>query len=310
MARIELVNSPVRFDEQKHEYWLGDKQLFGITDVITRQVECAKREYDGVPEQFIKRAGEYGTQVHHSIQHLIQDFEHDGSVEVQDFIDLTKDMNIEASEYNVTDLNHWSSNIDVVSRVDDDTFDLADIKTYSGKLTSTQLTRAQFQLSIYNYLFLLQNKEAKVRNLYIIHVRNKTRKDGSIDHQAEIVPVELIPPTVIKDLLDCDLRGDKWENPYDIIPEEISSQIGHIKELIETKKETEEELNAIKKNVYETMSFLGKTSWETPEIRFTRTKDSTRSSFDLKAFKKDHPDMDLSSYMKVSQISGTLKIAV
>ena len=80
MERIELVNSGVEFLEEPHEYWLtlpnGEKkQLFGITGAIQRKV--AKSEYDGCPEYLIKRAGEYGTSVHKSIERLINDFEHD-----------------------------------------------------------------------------------------------------------------------------------------------------------------------------------------------------------------------------------------
>ena len=102
MARIELVNSGVEFLEEPHEYWLtlpnGEKkQLSGITSAIQRQV--AGHEYDGCPEYLIRRSGDYGKSVHKSIEMLINDFENDGTVEVDDFIRLTADMSIEASEY-------------------------------------------------------------------------------------------------------------------------------------------------------------------------------------------------------------------
>ena len=78
--RIELVSSGVLFKEEEHEYWLtlpnGEKkQLSGITSAIQRQV--AGHEYDGCPEYLIKRAGEYGTSVHKSIERLINNFEYD-----------------------------------------------------------------------------------------------------------------------------------------------------------------------------------------------------------------------------------------
>lgn len=58
MARIELINNGILFKEEEHEYWLGNKQLFGITQAIQKQV--AGQEYDNCPEYLIKRAGEYG----------------------------------------------------------------------------------------------------------------------------------------------------------------------------------------------------------------------------------------------------------
>ena len=39
MARIELINNGILFKEEEHEYWLGNKQLFGITQAIQKQVE-------------------------------------------------------------------------------------------------------------------------------------------------------------------------------------------------------------------------------------------------------------------------------
>lgn len=52
MARIELINNGILFKEEEHEYWLGNKQLFGITQAIQKQV--AGQEYDNCPEYLIK----------------------------------------------------------------------------------------------------------------------------------------------------------------------------------------------------------------------------------------------------------------
>lgn len=308
MEKVNLINNGVTFKEEEHEYWLGDKQLFGITSAIQHQV--AKSEYDNCPEYLIKKAGQYGSDVHKSIQRLINDFEHDGTVETEDFRELTKDMNIEACEYNVSDLEHWASNIDIVVRVSDNEFDLYDIKTYSNsKLTKTQFLKAKFQLSIYAMLFEGQNKGAKVRNLGIMHISNKIRKDGSENHISETLPVDRIPNDVCQNLLDCELQGTQFQNPYDI-PKDVASKVNRIIKLIQTKKEAEEELNAIKKDVLETMLFLDVKSWKGENITFSRIEETQRSSFDLVAFKKAYPDLPYDSYVKTSKVAGSLKIAV
>ena len=308
MAKVNLINNGVTFKEEEHEYWLGDKQLFGITSAIQHQV--AKSEYDNCPEYLIKKAGQYGSDVHKSIQRLINDFEHDGTVETEDFRELTKDMNIEACEYNDSDLEHWASNIDIVVRVSDNEFDLYDIKTYSNsKLTKTQFLKAKFQLSIYAMLFEGQNKGAKVRNLGIMHISNKIRKDGSENHISEILPIDRIPNDVCQNLLDCELQGTQFQNPYDI-PKDVASKVNRIIKLIQTKKEAEEELNAIKKDVLETMLFLDVKSWKGEKITFSRIDETQRTSFDLTAFKKAYPDLPYDSYVKTSKVAGSLKIAV
>ena len=317
--RIELVSSGVLFKEEEHEYWLtlpnGEKkQLSGITSAIQRQV--ARHEYDGCPKYLIKRAGEYGTSVHKSIERLINDFEHDGTVETEDFRNLTADMNIEASEYNVTDLSnddydscYYSSNIDIVTRLSQEDFGILDLKTYSNaKLTKAQMTKARYQLSCYAYMFELQNKGAKVKELYVIHICNKP-KGNSINHIAELIPIERIPSDICKALLEADRNGEQFQNPYDI-PKDVASKVNRIIKLIQTKKEAEEELNAIKKDVLETMLFLDVKSWKGENITFSRIDETQRNSFDLTAFKKAYPDLPYDSYVKTSKVAGSLKIAV
>ena len=316
--RIELVSSGVLFKEEEHEYWLtlpnGEKkQLSGITSAIQRQV--AGHEYDGCPEYLIKRAGEYGTSVHKSIERLINDFEHDGTVETEDFRNLTADMNIEASEYNVTDLSnddydscYYSSNIDIVTRLSQEDFGLLDLKTYSNaKLTKAQTTKARYQLSCYAYMFELQNKGAKVKELYVIHICNKPKKDGSINHIAELVPIERIPSDICKALLEADRNGEKFQNPYEL-PKEVEKKCKRIIKLIQTKKEAEEELTHIKKEILETMLFLDVDNWKGDGITFSRTAETTRSSFDLAAFKKKYPDLPYDDFIKKSNVAGSLKI--
>ena len=306
MARVELINNGVVFLEEPHEYWLGEKQLFGITGAIQRQVAGA--EYDGCPEYLIKRAGEYGTSVHKSIERLINDFEHDGTVETEDFRVLTQDLNIEASEYNVSDMEYYASNIDLVCRLSDAEFSLYDVKTYSNaKLTKAQMTKARYQLSCYAYMFELQNKGARVSELYVIHLVNKTKKDGSINHIAEIVPIERIPADICKALLDADRNGEEFSNPYEL-PKEVEKKCKRIIKLIQTKKEAEEELTHIKKEILETMLFLDVDNWKGEGITFSRTAETTRSSFDLAAFKKKYPDLPYDDFIKKSNVAGSLKI--
>lgn len=318
MERIELVNSGVEFLEEPHEYWLtlpnGEKkQLSGITGAIQRQV--AGHEYDGCPEYLIKRAGEYGTSVHKSIERLINDFEHDGTVETEDFRMLTADMSIEASEYNVTDLSnddydscYYSSNIDIVTRLSDYEFALADLKTYSNaKLTKAQKTKAQYQLSCYAYMFELQNKGAKVKELYVLHISNKSKRDGSINHISELIPIERIPADICKALLEADRNGVQFNNPYEL-PKEVEKKCKRIIKLIQIKKEAKEELTLIKKDILSTMLFLEVDSWKGDGISFTRTAETTRSSFDLASFKKAFPDLPYDDYIKKSNVAGSLKI--
>ena len=308
--KVELVKNNVQFLEEPHEYWLGDKQLHGITSAIKNQLELARTEYESCPEYLIKRAGEYGRSVHKGIENLIHNFEHDGTVETEDFKTLTKGWKIEACEYNVSDMEYWSSNIDLVIRISDNEFDLYDIKTYGNqKLTRCQMEKAKFQLSIYKMLFQLQNPKATVRNLGIIHLCNKIRKDGTVNHISEIIPVEEIPTEICKALLDAEREGTLFRNPYDM-PKDIQTKSKRLRKLLEKKKKVDEELEGIRKEIFETMLFLDVRNWRSDLITLTRTEDTSRSSFDLQSFKKDFPALPYENYTKQSRVAGSLRVAI
>lgn len=308
MARVQLKDSGVLFDEEQHTYLLGDKYLSGITGMLQRQF--FPNEFEGIPQYIVDQAAQYGTSVHQSCEDFDHSWINDGTQEVQDYIQICKDYKLqhECSEYTVTDGKDWASRIDKVYRVSDDTFDLADIKTY-GQMTPEKLAKARWQLSCYAAMFEMQNKKAKVGRLFIIHLRNKQKKDGSWDHIAEIIFVNRIPSDICEDLLATDLRGKQFADPFGI-PEEYKSQEAEIRELIQTKAEVEERLSQIKAKILEDMTAKNVKLWATDTMRLTRKLPTTRTAFDLQKFKKDNPDLNYDDYLKESQVSGSLLIAV
>lgn len=214
----------------------------------------------------------------------------------------------EKSEYTITDGKTWASNIDKVFRVGEDTFDLADIKTY-GRMDKTKLTKVQWQLSIYAYMFELVNKKAKVGRLCVIQVRNKEKKDGTYDHIAEFREVKRIPSDIVKELLAAEERGEQFVNPYSI-PAEYAAQENRIRELIQMKTATDEELAALKEKILADMEAQNATTWATETMKITRKLPSTRTTFNLALFKKDYPDFEYGDYERISQVSSSLSIAI
>lgn len=306
--RIELKDSGVLFDKERHEYWLGNRQLSGITGMLQRQL--FPDEFDGIPDTVIKEAARYGTEVHESIELFDSSWINDGTQEILDYISLCQENGLvhERSEYTVTDGENWASNIDKVYRSSDNTFSLGDIKTY-GTMTPEKLEKARWQLSIYAYFFELQNKDAKVDNLFILHIRNKPKQDGTFDHISNIMPVERIPSDICKELLDADLQGKQFINPYSI-PKKYREQEEYIRRLIQTKNETEARLSEIKSEILEDMESMGVKTWDTGTMRLTRKLPTTRLSFNANKFKADHPELDYSPYERTSNVSGSLLIAV
>ena len=306
--RIELKDSGVIFDPEQHTYQLNGTYLSGITDLLQRQL--FPNEYANIPKAILSQAAAYGTSVHQSCEDFDANWYNDGTQEVQDYIQLCQEHSLthEASEYTVTDFTNYASSIDKVYRISSNTFDLADLKTY-GVMTPEKLEKARWQLSIYAYLFELQNKDAKARQLYILHLRNKQKKDGTFDHISALIPVKRIPSEICKELLDTDLRNEQFQSPY-AMPKEIKEQEAHIKELMETKARVDEELGQIKSRILSEMESRNVKSWLGEFIKLTRKLPSTRTSFNLSSFKTDHPEIDYEPYMNTTQVSSSLTIAL
>ena len=306
---IQLNDSRVVFNKEDHTYELDGKYLSGITEMLQRQL--FPDEFDGVPEQAIEQAALYGTEVHESIEQFDSSWTNDGTQEVADYIKICTSNGLvhERSEYTVTDGMNWASNIDKVFRRGDSTFDLADLKTY-GTMTVEKMEKARWQLSIYAYLFETLNPNANVGKLYIIHLRCKQKNDGSTDHIANLIEVDRIPNEVCKKLLDTDLAGEQFENPYSTIPADIAEREQEIRTLMLQKKEAEERLNELKSEILSRMEETQVRSWNTETMKLTRKLPSTRYSFDLNRFKSDHPEFNYDDYMKKSTVGSSLLITV
>ena len=199
---MELTKSQIIFDQQAHTYTTPDGVcLQGVTGMIERQLFPDK--YSGVPEFVMKRAAERGSFVH-EVCELVDDLgiEHE-SEEARNYQKLKESYGLqyEASEYLVSDNEHFASCIDKVYRESDNEFSLGDIKT-TYKLDKEYV---RWQLSIYAYWFERQNPGCKVVRLFAIWLR------GNI---SELVEVERRPDGIIIELLSAEIDGRKFVNPY------------------------------------------------------------------------------------------------
>ena len=122
--------------------------------------------------------------------------------------------------------------------------------------------------------------------------------------------MDRIPSEVCKKLLDTDLAGEQFENPYTQIPTDIAEQEEEIRYLMQTKKDTEERLNELKASILERMETMQARTWSTDTMKLTRKLPSIRSSFDLNRFKGDYPELDYDSYMRTSTVGSSLTITI
>lgn len=315
MARIELnYIDGLLFNKEEHRYFLNGRELSGITSVLTNQL--FPMEYSGVPQKILDASKNYGTAVHKKLEKFDMEWTNDPqSVELQDYISICRENGLvhEASEYLVTN-GDFASACDKVYRIDDTHISIGDIKTIYGDLTKKankeKLERCRWQLSIYKYMAELINPQLTVKDIFVIHLRWKQKKNGDYDHTKQIIFLEPIEAATCKALLDAELRGEQFVLPVEQ-PQELKVDEGLIRQLLQTKADVEEKLSNIKAKLLSDMEALGETTYSTPTgLKIVRKLASVRKAFDMKTFTAMNPDFDLSPYMKESKVGGSLSIAV
>ena len=297
-----LKKCPVEFDELAHTYTLDGKQLSGITGIIKDYL--FPDMYKGVHERTLEAAAERGSSVHSQVQMIINGFplaRTDRSVEA--FFDKMQGTEFIASEYLVSDLHHFASSIDII----DSRLNLYDIKT-TDKLNREYLS---WQLSIYAYLFELQNPTLKAGALYGCHLR---------DGKANVIQVERINSEIIADFLCAAADNLPWANPLERIDDTLlkdqATQLARLAEIEDyladfkaRAKAMEDEKAKLTEGLLDIMEQRNVKTYKTDRLTLTRIDAHTSPKFDSTTFKRDYPQM-YERYVKESNVKRSLRIAI
>lgn len=296
---VELVKSSVVFNEENHTYMLGEKQLQGITGMVSKQLFPDK--YKDIPDFVLKKAAEKGSLIHDQCRFADTTGLPPESIEAENYISMRVNAGYKAlaNEYTVSDNKYFASNIDCVW-VKNDRVSLGDIKT-TQYLDEEYLS---WQLSIYAYLFELQNPLLKIDKLFGIWVRGDKYKLVEIPRKTD---------EEVKKLMECEIKGERYlpnlpvpSDNKSLIPMQLVNTIIGIEEelaaLTEFQKKYKEELKtAMREN--------GVKSWDSGRLRVSYTPSSMGKSFDTKKFQEDHPEL-YSKYLKVFAKSDSIRVTI
>lgn len=295
---MELYKSPVVFDQLAHTYTLGGMRLAGITTMLSRQLFPCK--YDGVPQSVLEAAAARGSYVH-EVCEIIDSLGvlHD-SAEAKAYVRLKGEWGLQhlASEYLVSDEEHFASSIDKVYVDGEDTVTLADIKT-TAHLDEDYVG---WQLSVYAYLFERQNPGIKAARLLAVWLRPDT---------ARITEVERIPDGVVAQLLSCEAEGRQFDSPLPVraeyagLPAKYREMEGRILEIERMAKYWAEQKRQLTDGVLAEMLEAGVSKWTGEKVAFTRKEDTVREGFDLKRFRAEHPGL-YDQYRYQTQVKGSV----
>ncbi len=323
ITRADLTQSEVVFNEETHRYLRGETELSGITGLIHAVLLLGvyPDASDYVKKVQIPKAGYYGTCVHKAIQawdelgiELTQfpEKEHPtaGILPAQDVsAELAYYRKVKprtcktiASEFTVS-YGNFASQIDAIWCDEEGGIYLVDHKTnnldyYPGGAEGLK-EYLSWQLSCYAFMFEWQTCW-KVKGL----LGNWMRKGAGELWRIERKPDELVQKLLSTEIIKQDWGGFTYFNPEMQV---FAAKVEEVKPVatttdalavpvdvvsaIATLLRAEKAAKAMKEKLRELMEAAGVTKWECPEFTATIGKPSETTTFDVKAFQADHPDL-------------------
>jgi len=306
---LPLLNqSSVVFVEDNHTYWLGKKQLNGVTSTLVRR---AYPNTYPIPEGFtqeqweekLRQAAANGTAIHQAIE-LYEDLGVENDMpEVKNYIAVKDDngfVNL-ATEYIVSDEEHYASAIDHVwYQPDTKTIVIVDVKrTY--EIHEPEVT---CQTSVYKKFFLRQNPHLKDYNIItaVLWLRGE---------KYEFRILKPLADEVLDALIEADLKNETFDiqQHYGDLPAKFADAEELIAQLDAELKEKKAQYDKLTKGLYELMVEHNVQKFTGSKIQLTITKPTKRESFDKDCFRVDYPDL-YENYKTYTDVKSSLRITV
>lgn len=299
---VMLKDSGVVFDEVKHTYHLDGKQLSGITGMLERQLFPS--EYNNVSQEVLDAKAEFGHAIHGDIELF------DSGIDMQNeyteqyrAIKNVYGLTTIANEYLVTDSENFASAIDIVVEKDDDGIWLVDTKT----VYTLNHEKVAWQLSIYKYMFELQNPGLEVKGIACLWF--KVRKGELKDTEFIDLTQMLRSVDEVRKLLESEVTGTQYVDASKtemVVPVNVQNEICRLELTI---KELTEKQKQLREGLLKTMQEKGIKSFKSDKLLLTRKLATTTTRFDSKAFAKDYPEL-YEQYKKETQVSESITIKV
>lgn len=300
---IQLNQSDVKFLPVEHEYYTPDGiQLSGVTTLLKKHI--FKDMYKGVKQEYLDAAIDRGHKVHSDVETIdLLGFD-PVTEEGRQYLNLRKEFTPVANEYLVSNNVNIASCIDCVWADNEGNIFLADIKTTS----ELKLHYLEWQLSIYAYLFELQNPELKVSGLYAVWLPYEKYGNPTLRLINRISDAE------VEKLINCDMLGVEYEEPAYLtmvnnLPVEYQDLEAALVNIVEMKKQAEAKEKEFKERMLELMMQHNVKKWESERISITLKDAYEKESFDSKSFKTDYPELN-AQYTKKSMVKESLLVKV
>lgn len=297
---MKLVKSKVRFDEEQHRYFLGEKELSGITGTLIKK--AFPDTYKGIPDAVLAKAAERGSVVHQNLELFDTVFNSDVNImhsvlpEVKDYNEMIISYGLHHvdSEYLVTDNENFASAIDKVLADNEGNIYLADIKTTA----TLHYDNVSLQLSIYAKWFEEQNPDLKVKEIVCMWFKNG---------QSKFQPLPRVSDEQIDELINAYLADDT-DYQYKVeVPEQFSALEQEYRLITARMDALKIKQDDLKEQMMKMMEANKQKSIKTNIGSYSYVEASTKKTFDTKLFKDTEPE-HYEYYLKDTTTKPSLRI--
>lgn len=298
--RITLAEPKVTFIEESHQYFLGKKELKGVTGTLIKK--AFPDTYKNIPESVLMKAAERGGLMHNTFETFCSIFDADinkypnPTEELQAFYDMLISYGLHyiASEYLVTDGENFASAIDGIFANNEENIYLVDYK----RTNTLHYDNVSLQLSIYAKWFEEQNPGLKVKEIVCMWFNKGHSK---------FQPLPRVADEQIDELINAYLADDA-EYQYKVeVPEQFSAleqEYRLITARIDAMKIVQDDL---KEKIMKMMETNKQKSIKTNIGSYSYVAATTKKVFDTKLFKDTEPD-HYEYYLKETATKPSLRI--
>lgn len=290
--KITLNVPRVTFIEESHQYFIGKKELKGVTGTLIKK--AFPDTYKNIPESVLMKAAERGGLIHNTFETFCSIFDADtkqypnSTEELQAFHSMlvAYDLHYVASEYLVTDGENFASAIDGIFADNEGNIYLVDYKTTA----TLHYDNVSLQLSIYAKWFEEQNPDLKVKEIVCMWFKNG---------QSKFQPLPRVADYQIDDLIAAYLADDA-EYQYKVeVPEQFSALEQEFRLITARVDALKIKQDDVKEQIMKMMEANKQKSIKTNIGSYSYVESTTKRTLDTKLFKEKYPN----AYEKLTKVS-------
>lgn len=292
--KITLNVPKVTFIEESHQYFIGKKELKGVTGTLIKK--AFPDTYKNIPESVLMKAAERGGLIHNTFETFCSIFDADlkqypnPTEELLAFHSMlvAYDLHYVASEYLVTDGENFASAIDGIFADNEGNIYLVDYKTTA----TLHYDNVSLQLSIYAKWFEEQNPDLKVKEIVCMWFKNG---------QSKFQPLPRVSDYQIDDLINAYLADDA-EYQYKVeVPEQFSALEQEYRLITARMDALKIKQDDLKEQIMKMMEANKQKSIKTNIGSYSYIDSTTKRTLDMKLFKEKYPN----AYEKLTKVSIT-----